>query len=200
MKEPEAHPSSPLQTRAEKDEAFAEDMWRFRFPEEDGEKLTYEAILVECPLRYGIVVGSLDTLTRFYAWLKLRREFREKRDAIYQIQSEMARDPDISEEKITKAGRVMFLTDSYVKKDAKVFASMVKIGQDDTALNQRQTQLDQRDREIAQREKLVEQSERRVKLLEAKAAKSDQADAVMGDGKLSEEEKAAKLKQIFRMG
>ena len=170
MNEPEAHPSSPLQLRAEQDAQFAEEMWRFRHPEEGGEKLTLEAIMAECPLRYAIPVGSLDTLSRFYRWLKLRREFQEKRDAINQIKAEMAKDPEISEEQIEKAGRVMFLTDSYVKKDAKVFGSMMKIGQNKTALNQRQTQLDQRDREIAQREKLVAQSERRLAILEKKAA------------------------------
>jgi len=169
-KEPEAHVNSPLQMRAEMDAQFAEDMWRFRHPEDGGEKLTLEAILVEVPLRYGITVGSLDTLSRFYRWLKLRRESQEKRDAIRQIQEEMAKDPSISPEQIEKAGRVMFLTDSYVKKDAKVFGSMVKIGQTDKSLAQRDKQLKQRDKELTQREKLVEQAERRVAILEKKAA------------------------------
>lgn len=42
--------------------------------------------------------------------------------------------------------------------------------------------------------------DRKLKLIEAKAAQADKASDVMGNGKLSEEEKAAKLKQIFRMG
>lgn len=172
MKEPEAHVNSPLQQRAEQDARFAEEMWRFRHPEEGGEKLTLEAILVEVPLRYGIVVQSLDTLSRFYRWLRLRRESQEKREAIAQIKEEMAKDPSITPDQIEKAGRVMFLTDSYVEKNAKTFASMVKIGQTDKSLAQRDKQLKQRDKELTQREKLVEQSERRVALLEEKAAEA----------------------------
>lgn len=173
MKEPEAHVNSPLQQRAEQDARFAEEMWRFRHPEEGGEKLTLEAILVEVPLRYGITVGSLDTLSRFYRWLKVRRDFQAKRDAISQIKEEMAKDPSISAEQIERAGRVMFLTDSYVEKNAKVFASMMKIGQTDKSLAQRDKQLTQRDQELTQREKLVEQSERRIALLEKKAEFAD---------------------------
>lgn len=200
MKEPEAHTNSPLQLRAEQDAQFAEEMWRFRHPEEGGEKLTLEAILVEVPLRYGIVVHSLDTLSRFYRWLKVRRDFQAKRDAISQIKAEMAKDPSISPEQIEKAGRVMFLTDSYVEKDAKVFASMMKIGQTDKSLAQRDKQLKQRDKELTQREKLVEQAERKLQILEAKAAKADEAAGVAGNEKLSDEQKAAELKRIFRMG
>jgi DNA-binding transcriptional MerR regulator len=170
MDEPEAHINSPLQQRAEKDPQFAEEMWRFRHPEEDGEKLTLEAILVECPLRYGITVGSLDTLSRFYAWLKLKRRFQEKRNAIEQIKAEMAKDPDMTPDQIERAGRVMFLTESVVEKNAKVFSSMVKIGQADKSLDQRDKQLDQRDKDLNQREKVVQQGERRLAVLEKKAA------------------------------
>lgn len=60
--------------------------------------------------------------------------------------------------------------------------------------------LKQKDRVISQKDEIIAQNERRIVILEAKAAKADQADQVMGDGKLTEEEKAAKLKQIFRMG
>lgn len=42
--------------------------------------------------------------------------------------------------------------------------------------------------------------DRKLKLLEVKAAQADAAAGVANDGKLSDEEKAAKLKQIFRMG
>lgn len=41
---------------------------------------------------------------------------------------------------------------------------------------------------------------RKLRLIEAKAAQADKANEVMGNGKLSEEQKAAELKRIFRMG
>jgi hypothetical protein len=169
----EASTLSPIQLRAETDAEFAEAMWRFRHPEEGGEKLTFEAILAEALPRYGLRVSSLDTLSRFYRWLGLKRDFAAKRDAISTIKAEMAKDPSISPEQIEKAGRVMFLTDSYVEKDAKVFASMVKIGQATKSLEQRDKQLDQRDQELTQRETLVSQSERRISLLEKKAEFAD---------------------------
>lgn len=197
MNEPEAHVNSPLQLRAEKDAVFAEEMWRFRHPEEGGEKLTLEAILVECPLRYGITVGSLDTLSRFYRWLGLCRRFQAKSNAIRQIQDEMAKDPDVSEEQIKKVGRRLFLTESVVDKDGKLFVDMVKIGQVDTTIAQRDKQLRQRDKELTQREKLVAQSERRVAILEKKAAQADQAKDVANNGTMSAEEKQARMKEIF---
>jgi hypothetical protein len=40
----------------------------------------------------------------------------------------------------------------------------------------------------------------RLELMKAKAAQADAASGVMGDKDLTEEQKAARLKQIFRMG
>lgn len=197
MDEPDAHISSPLQLRAEKDAQFAEDMWRFRHPEEDGEKLTLEAVLVELDVRYGMRVGSLDTLSRFYRWLKVRRDAREKRDAIRQFKEELAKDPTIDRSQIEEAGQLMFLTDSMVDKNAKVFAGMVKLGQGNKSLDQRDKQLAQRDKELDQREKLVKQAERKLRILEAKAAQADQAKDVAMNGTMSAEEKQARMKEIF---
>ena len=156
MKEPEAHVSSPLQLLAETDPDFAESMWRFRHPEEGGTKLTYEAILVEVPKRWSVQVSSLDTLHRFYAWLRLRRDFRQKRDLMAQIKEELARDPDMSAEQVEEAGRLMFLTDSFAEKDAKIFATMVKLGQDKKALAQRDETIRQKDEQIEQLERKLE--------------------------------------------
>ena len=47
-----------------------EELWRFRNPEEGGEKLTLDAIAVEVPLRYGFPV-AVSTLSEFYRWLRL---------------------------------------------------------------------------------------------------------------------------------
>lgn len=41
--------------------------------------------------------------------------------------------------------------------------------------------------------------ERRLEILEKKAALTDQANAITGDATLTEEEKAARIKQLFRM-
>jgi hypothetical protein len=163
MNEPEAHVNSPLQLRAEQDERFAEEMWRYRHPEEGGEKMTLEAIMVECPLRYGITVGSLDTLSRFYKWLGLRRRFQARTAAIRAIQEDMRNDPAVSEEQIKAVGRRLFLTESVVDKDGKLFADMVKIGQNEVKLRQN-------DDKIAINKEVVELDKRKLAILEKKAA------------------------------
>lgn len=190
MKEPEAHVNSPLQLRAEQDAAFAEEMWRFRHPEEGGQKLTLEAIMVEVPLRYGIAVGSLDTLSRFYKWLGLRRRFQAKNDFIRQLQEEMRKDPKFSEDQIKKVGRRLFLTESVIDKDRKLFVDMVKIGQNDV-------KLDQNDQKIAISKEVVELDKRRLEILEKKAAQTDAAKDVIKQ-KLNPEEENRRLREILK--
>lgn len=46
----------------------------------------------------------------------------------------------------------------------------------------------------------AERDDRKLRLLEAKAAQADAANAVANDGKLTPEQKDAELKRIFRMG
>lgn len=169
--EKETRADAKLQTIAEQDDQFAEDMWRFRYPEKGGKKLTFAAILVEVPLRCGFTV-SLSSLSNFYAWLKLRRRFQEKQRTIEQIKAELARDPEISEEQVEKAGRVMFMTEGIVEKDAKVFGNMVKIGHGRVKLDQNDKLIDQKDKTIKQKDKVISQGERRVRLLEEAAAEA----------------------------
>ena len=51
-----------------------------------------------------------------------------------------------------------------------------------------------------QTDKALTHDDRRIALLERKAAERDQAAEVSNDETLSAEEKAARMKQIFRMG
>lgn len=190
MNEPEAHVKSPLQLRAEQDEQFAEAMWRYRHPEEGGEKMTLEAIMVECPLRHGIVVGSLNTMSRFYKWLGLRRRFQARNAAIRAIQEEMRNDPAVTEEQIKAVGRRLFLTESVVDKDGKLFADMVKIGQNEVKLRQN-------DDKIAINKEVVELDKRRLVMLERKAALLDQAKGVL-EQSISKEEQNQRIREILK--
>lgn len=198
MKTPrEASTLSPLQLKAESDPQFAETMWRLRYPEEGGEKHTLEQILAEDLPLLGVQCKSPDTLSRFYAWLKLGRQFQEDRDFVEQFKVELRKDGKIPEEEIERRGRILFMTRSVAKDDPKVFATMHRLGTDTKSTKQRDKQLDQRDKEITQREKLVEQSERKLRILEAKAAKADQAEEVATNGAMTPEEKQARMKEIF---
>jgi hypothetical protein len=145
-------------------EEALQELWRFRNPEEGGEKLTLEAICVEVPLRYGFTV-SLSTLSDFYAWLRLKRRLDARATLADQLKLELAKNPDVSEEQIKKAGQRLFMAEGIIEKDSKVFADMVKIGQADTKLQQN-------DKRLKQTDKVIDQNNRRIKLLEEAAAEA----------------------------
>jgi len=181
-----------LQNKAEQDAQFAEDMWRFRHPEKDGQKLSMAEVLVELQDKHALRV-SLSTLSSFYKWLAVRRDFAESRNLVYQLKEEMKRDPSISLEAIEKFGVIALATGGIQKKDSKVFSAMMKIGQG-------RTKLEQNDKRLKQTDKSLAMEARRVAVLEKKAAQADAAAGVAHDGKLTDAEKAAELKRIFRMG
>jgi hypothetical protein len=188
-----ARPDAVLQSKAEADPEWADLMWRYRHPEKDGQKLTLVEVMVELQENQGISIKSLSSISGFYKWLAVRRDFQNSRNVVYQIKEEMRKDRSMTPEAIERAGVVMLATRGIQMKDAKLFSAMMKIGQG-------RTKLDQNDKRLKQTDQSLEHDARKLAMLEAKAAKADQADQVMGDGKLTEEEKAAKLKQIFRMG
>lgn len=160
LKDPRA--DAILQNKAEADPQFAEDMWRFRHPEKDGQKLNLTDVLVELQDRHGLSV-SISTLSSFYKWLALRRDFAESRNLVYQLKEEMKRDPSISLEAIEKFGVIALATGGIQKKDGKLFSAMMKIGQG-------RKKLEQNDKRLKQTDKSLENEDRRVKLLEQKAA------------------------------
>lgn len=132
-----------------------EDLWRFRNPEEGGEKLTLEAIAVEVPLRYGFTV-SLSTLSEFYAWLRVERRLSSRAALADQLKLELAKDPDLTEDQIQRAGQRLFIAESIIEKDARVFADLVKIGQNE--------------RRLAQNDEKIGLDKRKLAMLEKKAA------------------------------
>lgn len=152
-----------LQNKAEADQEFADFMWRLRHPEKDGQKLTLIEVQVELQERHGIAIKSLSSLSDFYKWLSVRRDFQNSRNVVYQIKEEMRKDPSMTEEAIERAGVVMLATRGIQTKDAKLFSAMMKIGQG-------RKKLDQNDKRLKQTDKSLENEERRVKLLEQKAA------------------------------
>lgn len=146
-----------------------EAMWRYRNPEEGGEKLTLEAVCVEVPLRYGFTV-SMSTLSTFYAWLRVQRRLSARALLSDQLKLELAQNPDVSEDQIQRAGQRLFMAEGIIEKDARVFADMVKIGQADKKLAQNEKRLEQAD-------KSLEMEARRVAMLETKAARLDAMEA-----------------------
>lgn len=173
-----------LQNKAERDPQFSEDMWRYRHPEKDGIKLSMTDVLVELLEKHQVTV-SLSTLSSFYKWLSVRRDFQESRNLVYQLKEEMKQDPTMSLEAIERFGVIALATGGIQKKDGKLFAAMMKIGQG-------RKKLDQNDKRLKQTDKSLENEERRVKLLEQKAAFYDAVKKASADreGGITAEEMA----------
>jgi len=103
-----------------------EDLWRFRNPEEGGEKLTLEAIAVEIPLRYGFTV-SLSTLSEFYAWLRLKRRMDAARERADQAKAELAKDPNVTLEELERVAQTVFTAEAIEAKDINGYVSLAKL-------------------------------------------------------------------------
>lgn len=190
-------PDKPRQVRKDaklknlvlRDVQAHEDLWRFRHPEPGGTELGFDEILVEIPLRYGFPV-SLSTLSTFYAWFELKVRMDAKTDAADQLMEELAKSKNFSTAQIKEAGQRLFMTEGIVKVQPKVFFAAVEMQQNDERLQQGKQKI-----EISK--EVVEVNKRKLALLEAKAAKADQAEQVMSNGAMSAEEKQSRMKEIF---
>jgi len=155
-----------------------EELWRFRNPEEGGEKMTLEAIAVEVPLRFGFTC-SLSSLSEFYKWLRMKRRMDSAAERAEQARLELAKDPSITPEDIERVAQTVFTAETLEAGNVKGYVALAKLRLQSRALDH---------------------DARRLAVLEAKAAKADEATGVANNGKLTEAEKAAELKRIFRMG
>lgn len=174
-------------------QAAHDELWALRHPEIETDRAwTYSDVAAWVPGRFHFEV-SVSAVSTFYQWLTLKKRMDERAEAADQLKLDLAKNFSVSEETIVKAGQRLFLVEGVMSKDVRAFSEMVKIGQEDTKLKQKDAQL-------ALQKKAGERDERRLAILEAKAAQADAASAVTNDAALSDEEKASRLKLIFRMG
>lgn len=152
-----------------------EDLWRFRNPEEDGEKLTLEAILVQVQENYGFTC-SLSSLSEFYKWLRLKRRMDSARERAEQARVELANDPNVSPADLARIGQKVFTAEMVEDGNVKAFVELVKL----------QLQADKQAIEL-----------RKLEILEAKAAQLDSAKEVLTT-KLSPEEQNRRLREILK--
>jgi hypothetical protein len=103
-----------------------EDLWRFRNPEEDGEKLTLEAVLVEVPLRYGFTC-SLSSLSEFYKWLRLKRRMDSAAERASQARLALAQDPNMTPEMLARVGQMVFTAETIEDGNVKAYVELVKL-------------------------------------------------------------------------
>lgn len=128
-----------------------DELWRFRNPEDDGEKLKMEAILVELKNNYDLEV-SLSTLSEFYKWLRFKRRMDSGRRITDQVMEQMRKDPSLTVQQMHDAAQYVFTNATMDEDDPKTYIALAKLR--------------------LEAEK-IKNDERRIKLLEdnAKAAK-----------------------------
>jgi hypothetical protein len=103
-----------------------EDLWRYRNPEEDGEKLTLEAILVQVEKEYGFTC-SLSSLSEFYKWLRLKRRMESAAERASQARLQLASDPTMSPEILARVGQMVFTAETIEDGNVKAYVELVKL-------------------------------------------------------------------------
>jgi hypothetical protein len=170
-----------------------DELWDLKSPDDPEQKAL--GLVEICGVlrdQYKIEIGK-SALAEFYQWLDVQRRMWARERLCDQIKEEIAKDPSLTPEQVRKAGQRLFMADGILERDVVKF----KVADDSMGAEYRARQ---KDAEIAIRKKNTGLLERKVKLLEKKAAQADAAEKVSGDGSLTAEEKAARLKQIFGMG
>ncbi len=154
-----------------------ETLWRLRYPEEDGEKLTLEAIAVALPKLVGFS-ASLSSLSDFFKWLRFKRRMEASAATAAQARLELAKDPNLDPADIERAAQAVFTAEMLEAGNVRAYVALAKL-----RLAGQQVDLDRR----------------RIELLERKASQADQANEVV-NSELGDGEARDRLKTIFRMG
>ncbi len=103
------------------DPAELEVLWNLRFKDEAGTRLNKKlsAIQGEVALRYGFTV-SRSTLSLFYVWLRLKREWEEDAAVADQAKEEYKREnPDASQQTLIKVANIKFIARAVKRGDHK---------------------------------------------------------------------------------
>jgi hypothetical protein len=128
-----------------------EDLWRFRNPEEDGEKLTLEAVAVQVQDLFGFTC-SLSSLSEFYKWLRLKKRMESAAERATQARFALAADPGMTPDMLARVGQMVFTAETIEDGNVKAYVELVKL----------QLQAAKQDLEL-----------RKLKILESKAAALD---------------------------
>jgi hypothetical protein len=115
-------------------------LWRFRNPEDDGEKLTLEAVLVELKKDHGIEV-SLSTLSEFYKWLRFKRRMESGRRITDQVMEQMRRDPSMTVQQMHDAAQFVFTNATMDDDDPKTYIALAKLRLDAEKLKNEQRRI-----------------------------------------------------------
>jgi hypothetical protein len=103
-----------------------EDLWRFRNPEEDGEKLTLESVAVQVQELYGFTC-SLSSLSEFYKWLRLKKRMESAAERSSQARLALASDPGMTPDMLARVGQMVFTAETIEDGNVKAYVELVKL-------------------------------------------------------------------------
>ena len=101
-------------------------LWEFRNPGPGGKKLTFSKIRVEIPLRWGFSV-SQSTLSDFYVWLRLKRQWNRAAATAEQARIEMAKDADFSDDQLDRFYERVLKAEATETGNAKNYVALGKL-------------------------------------------------------------------------
>lgn len=174
IKKPRA--DSKLKNLAEADQ---ETLWLLMHPTDSTvTAYTLDAVQVHVLQEYSVEV-ALSTLSEWHSWYALKRRMEAAAERANQTSIELAKNSDLTPEDIERVAQTVFTAESLQYQDVKAYVALAKL-------------------RLASR--ALDHDARRLAVLEAKAQQADKATEITNNPQLTEEEKAARIKQIFRMG
>jgi hypothetical protein len=142
-------------------------------------KTPYRKAVKWCAEELGVET-SVGALSEFFGWFPLSRQLEQAATFAEQITEQAKADPELvgKSAEIARFAQIGFEARALELQDASLYVELAKL------------------RLKAESNAL---QERRIKILEAQAAKAAEAEKVVNDNTLSEEERALRMRQIFRM-
>jgi hypothetical protein len=142
---------------------------------------------------------NIQSLSEFFAWWNLRQTFNRAEQLAQQTEEFLKNEfPDATPEKIAAAGQLTFTLQAAASGNAKEFRELeyLRVRKEEAAANLRiaEAKIAQKDKQIAQKDQDLQLASRRVAVLEAKEAKAKE---IIGDEKLSPEEKQRRIAAVF---
>jgi hypothetical protein len=167
-----------------------ETIWGWRTELVNDKPLTNAQIRNRIAQQFNVRLKLDKQLSQFWSWYAVKLQLAKNESAVSALVEEYkSTNPDATPEQLQIIGQTFFTALALQQQDSQVWIATQRLNLDrDSA----------RTRFELERQKLS-QSERKIVLLEKKAAAFDQAKGVMGDAALTEEQKAARMRELFGM-
>ena len=180
--------------------AEQEGLWELMHPSApDTRAWSLDEVGADIASRLGFSV-ALSTLSEWHSWYSLERRMRSARERANQTALQLATNKDFTPEAIDRAAQTVFTSEMLEEGNVTGYVALARLGLERAVLKQNEAKLQQNEARLEISRKALGHDARRLALLEKKAAQADQASAITNNDALTEEDKAARIRQLFRMG